>query len=116
MVIGSSGLPSSFISCMSAFPMEVTRNMACACLPSASGVGGLVFSVPSRDTFAGLTMASPAEVARPEVWRATCSRPGPWHLSQKIPRMNPVFLYRFEEPWGVKETKYEVWHSKQRGG
>src|SRR5215471_767908 len=49
MVIGSSGRPAPFASCISALPMEVTRNQTCACLPSTSARGGLVFTSPSQD-------------------------------------------------------------------
>src|SRR5215831_19135210 len=49
MVIGSSGLPSILISCTIALPIEVTRSESCACLPSISGWGGVVISLPCHE-------------------------------------------------------------------
>src|ERR1700689_406300 len=49
MVIGSSGLPAPVISCMIAFPIDVTRSDACTCLLSISGLGGCVLTVPSHE-------------------------------------------------------------------
>src|SRR5215472_16412890 len=49
MVIGSSCLPSIFISCTTALPMEVTRRESCACLPLAVGSTGMVVRKPSQE-------------------------------------------------------------------
>src|SRR5262252_10426935 len=49
MVIGSSGLPETFISCMSAFPIEVGRNETCTVLPSNSLDGGSIDIDPCHD-------------------------------------------------------------------
>src|SRR6266542_3135157 len=48
MVIGSSGLPAPVISCRSALPIDVTRRVTCMSLPSISGCGGMVETLPSH--------------------------------------------------------------------
>src|SRR5215469_9409064 len=68
MVIGSSGLPSILISCTIALPIEVTRSESCACLPSTSGSGGVVVTVPCHDPASVLSTAkdfSPFDWAKP---------------------------------------------------
>src|SRR5271165_6281813 len=49
MVMGSSGLSGMFISCIIAFPMDVTRRLACANLPWTVGSGGSVVTRPSQE-------------------------------------------------------------------
>src|SRR6187549_3797022 len=48
MVIGSSGIPATLISCRTALPLEVSRIVTCTTLVCKSGVGGTVVTVPSH--------------------------------------------------------------------
>src|SRR5258708_33461526 len=48
-LVGSSAEPASFISCTSAFPLEVTRSSTCTGLSPQSGWGGVAVTGPCQE-------------------------------------------------------------------